>query len=223
MRDWSGWEARFDAFVRAAASTTDPAHDIEHFYRVVAMARWLAQQEGACLEVVVPAAWLHDCVVVPKDSPQRSHASRAAAQAATDFLRQQRYPAHHLAAIGHAIEAHSFSAGIEPQTLEAMVVQDADRLDALGAIGLARCFALGGHFNRPLYQSGEPFPVERTADDSSNSLDHVFVKLVRIADTLRTPAAIREGQRRTAFLQSFLRQLHSELQPAPQPTDEHNS
>src|SRR6185503_808605 len=124
------------------------------------------------LEVVIPAAWLHDCVTVPKDSPQRSTASRLAAAAAGDFLHASGYPAEHIPAIQHAIEAHSCSAGIAPHTSEAMVVQDADRLDALGAIGIARILMLGGALGMPLYDPHEPFPETRPPDDRANVLDH---------------------------------------------------
>src|SRR5262245_51467281 len=130
--DWPYWEPQFEHFLTAAAAQ-DAAHDHEHVRRVVSTARRLAMAEGADMAVVVPAAWLHDCVVVPKDSPQRSQASTLAATAAVSFLRDIHYPETHLAGIEHAIAAHSFSAAIQPRTVEARVVQDADRLDAIGA------------------------------------------------------------------------------------------
>ena len=133
--DWTQWEPQFAQFL-SEASAQDAAHDREHIRRVVGAARQLAAAEGADLAVVVPAAWLHDCVVVPKDSPQRSQASTLAAVVAGGFLRSMGYPETHLAAIEHAIAAHSFSANIQPRTVEARVVQDADRLDAIGAIGV---------------------------------------------------------------------------------------
>jgi uncharacterized protein len=120
------WEERFQAFLPTHA---DVAHDLEHTRRVVQNARRLAAAEGADLMIVLPAAWLHDCVVVPKDSPQRSLASQMAAQSAGAWLHAAGYPAALIPPIQHAIAAHSFSAGIAPQTREAHVVQDADRLD----------------------------------------------------------------------------------------------
>ena len=118
-----------------------------------------------------------------------------------------------LPAIRHAIEAHSFSAGIAPETLEAKVVQDADRLDALGAIGLARCIAVGAALGRPVYEPNDPFCRERVPDDRGASVDHFYTKLLKLAGTMQTAAGRREAERRTAFLRAFLAQLESEIGP----------
>ncbi len=222
------WEARFEQFVSQTAhesassradpapgpdptSGSDPAHDLLHIRRVVANARLLARAEGADLDVVLPAAWLHDCVVLPKDSEQRPLASRLAAEKAGDFLRQAGYATELIPAIQHAIAAHSFSAGIAPQTLEAQVVQDADRLDALGAIGIARTLLLGGAMGKPLYDPLEPFPRARPADERANVIDHFFTKLLKLAGTMHTAAARREGERRTRLMRLYLDELEREL------------
>lgn len=204
------WEARFRQFL-LEHTTSDAAHDLEHTRRVVANARRLAQAEGADLAVVLPAAWLHDCVVVPKDSPQRRQASTLAAAAAGAFLRSAAYPFAAIPAVEHAIAAHSFSAGIAPQSLEARVVQDADRLDALGAVGIARTLMLGAMMGRPLYDADEPFPVTRPPDDALSSIDHFYTKLLRLAATMQTAAGRREAAARTAFMQAFLDQLAAEI------------
>src|SRR6476469_4554924 len=182
MAEIAQWEERFAVFL-AGETAGDAAHDEGHVRRVVANARALAEVEGADLAVVLPAAWLHDCVSVAKSSPQRSSASKLAAKRAGEFLRGEGYPAEHIAAIEHAIVAHSFSAGVPPQTLEAKVVQDADRLDALGAVGIARTLMLGGANGAPLYDLSEPFPVARAADDRTSVIDHFFTKLLKLGDT----------------------------------------
>jgi uncharacterized protein len=209
--DWTYWEPQFAQFL-AGAAAQDAAHDGEHIRRVVSNARHLAAAEGADLAIVVPAAWLHDCVAVPKDSPQRAQASTLAATAAAGFLRGIGYPETHLAAIEHAIAAHSFSANIRPRTAEARVVQDADRLDALGAIGVARCLMLGGALGRRLYDPAEPFPTTREPDDRANSIDHFYLKLLRLAESMTTAAGRAEARRRTLFLEQFLEQLRSEIE-----------
>ncbi len=205
------WEARFAAFLAESQHAEDAAHDAMHVRRVVANARTLAEVEGANLMVVLPAAWLHDCVNVPKDSPERAMASRLAAAAAGDYLHDVGYPAEPIPAIQHAIEAHSFSARIAPRTREAQVVQDADRLDALGAVGIARTLMLGGAMGTPLYDASEPFPISRIADDRENVLDHFFVKLLTLSDTMQTHAGRAEAERRTAFMRHYLAQLSDEI------------
>jgi len=189
----------------------DPSHDILHVQRVVALAKKLAKIEGANLEVVLPAAYLHDCVYVSKADARRSQASRLSAQRAIELLRHWQYPERHFDEIAHAIESHSFSAAVSPQTIEAKVVQDADRLDAMGAVGVFRCFAFSGLARRPLYFTDDPFCKERVPDDSTNTLDHFFVKLLRLQDKLNTPAAKLLGERRVVLMQTFLAQLESEV------------
>jgi len=206
------WEPRFIGFLDGHPDP-DPGHGVAHLRRVVATALQLAQVEGARLEVVFPAAWLHDCVNVPKDSPDRPGASRIAAEHAVRFLRNAGYAPEFLDGIAHAIEAHSYSAGIAPRTIEARVVQDADRLDALGAIGLARCIAVGAVLGRPLYEPKDPFCERRQPDDRGASVDHFYTKLLKLAATMQTEAGRREAARRTGFLESFLRQLRSEVAP----------
>jgi uncharacterized protein len=208
-------EASCEAFLREQAAG-DAAHDAEHTRRVVRNARRLAAAEGANLAVVLPAAWLHDCVTVPKDSPQRPLASRLAAEAAATFLRSIGYPPELLPAVAHAIAAHSFTAGIPPETAEARVVQDADRLDALGAVGIARCLMLGATMGRQLYDPVEPFPVERPPDDGVSSVDHFFTKLLRLAETMTTAAGRAEAERRSEVMRAYLRELAREVgAPAP--------
>ncbi len=205
------WENQFIHFL-AQQSPGDAAHDLAHIQRVVANAHTLAISEGASLEIVLPAAWLHDCIVVPKDSPQRSQASTLAAQTAGTFLHTAGYPEAYIPAIEHAIAAHSFSAGIAPRTIEAQVVQDADRLDALGAIGIARCLMLGGALNKGLYDPAEPFALNRPLDDTINVLDHFYTKLLHLADMMQTPSGRAEAHARTAYMRTFLHQLASEIE-----------
>ena len=205
--------ARLEALCERHLATLDgdAAHDIDHVRRVVANARRLADAEGARLDVIVPAAWLHDCVVVAKDSPDRPRASRIAADAATRLLRGWGVAEARLPAIAHAIEAHSFSAGIPPQTHEAGVLRDADRLDAIGAIGIARCVMLGAQLGRPLYVAADPFCEHRDADDMASSIDHFYTKLLGLHTSFVTDAGRAEAARRTAVLRRYLDDLRHEI------------
>lgn len=196
--------------IRQEATADDPAHDFLHFTRVVEMARTLCRLEKGDESVVIPAAWLHDLVNVPKNDPRRSQASRLSAQAAREYLTSVGWTSR-LDEIGHAIECHSFSAAITPRTLEAKIVQDADRLDGLGAIGIARLFIVAGLLKRPIYAEQDPFCRERAVDDAHYTIDHVYKKLFVVAETLQTEAGRAEGARRLATIKDYLKQLESEI------------
>lgn len=189
----------------------EPAHDFLHFKRVVATARQICLEEAAAPQIVIPAAWLHDFVIIPKNDPRRKQASRISAEAALRFLDEIRYPSLYFDDIAHAIEAHSFSANIETRTLEARIVQDADRLDGLGAIGIARCFAIAGHLRRPFYSAIDPFCESRTPDDSQFTIDHFYAKLFKTVDKLKTPTGRKIGLKRVQVMQKYLKDLESEI------------
>jgi uncharacterized protein len=190
---------------------SDPAHDITHVKRVVRNTLILTEAEAGNAAVSVPAAWLHDCVSVAKDSPLRKKASQLAAQEAVQFLASINYPGGLLPQIYHAIEAHSFSANIPAESLEARIVQDADRLEAVGAIGIARCFLTGGSIGTPLYEPSDPFARHRDLDDRRFTLDHFYCKLLGLADTMQTAAGKAEAVKRTDYMKEFLQQLGLEI------------
>ncbi|WP_404340455.1 HD domain-containing protein [Pseudoalteromonas mariniglutinosa] len=192
-------------------SDADVAHDISHIERVVKVAKQLCIAEQANMAVVLPAAWLHDCFAVAKNHPDRANASTMAADKAIMFLQSINYPQAYFSAIHHAIAAHSFSANITVQSVEAQIVQDADRMDALGAIGISRCMKVGGAIGRYLYHKEDPFCLRRTPDDTKYTLDHFFIKLLHIAESMNTPSAKDEAKRRTDYMYHFLAQLKSEL------------
>ncbi|MDD9900718.1 MAG: HD domain-containing protein [Alphaproteobacteria bacterium] len=205
------WKPIFDAKAQELYPATDPSHDILHIRRVVKTALELADKEGADINVVLPAAYFHDFVNVPKNDPRRKEASRLSADAAVEYLKSVDYPAEYLPAIHHAIAAHSFSANIPAETLEAKVVQDADRLDGLGAVGIARTFTTGALMGSVSYYHETDMMAEnRDLDDKRHTVDHFFVKLFRTAETLHTDAAKAEGQRRVAFMRGYLEQLKQE-------------
>ena len=189
----------------------DGAHDISHVRRVVKNCSYLTDIEGADTSVTTPAAWLHDCVAVAKDSPLRAQGSRLAADAAVAFLAETDYPQDQLDDVYHAIEAHSYTAAIPTRTLEAQIVQDADRLDSLGAIGIARCLLVGGHLNRPLCDAYDPFCDEREPDDSLYTIDHFYNKLFKLPDTMQTEAGRAEANRRADLMRNYLDNLRAEI------------
>lgn len=192
--------------------SADPAHDLLHVRRVVKNTLYLTDIEQSNSMITVAAAWLHDCVSVAKDSELRAQASRLAARDATQFLSGTTYPSDWLADVHHAIEAHSFSANIPTRTLEAEIVQDADRLEALGAIGIARCLLTGGSMGTRLYNPDDPFCDHREPDDRRFSIDHFYQKLFTLPNTMKTNAGRREAHRRVDYMRAFLDQFKGEIE-----------
>ena len=202
---------RLEEIAREAARDADPAHDFGHVRRVASSARLIADAEGADIEVVLPAALLHELFSYPKDHPDSPRSGEVCAAQAEAVLAREGWPDALAGAVGACIRVHPFSRGLVPETLEGKVLQDADRLDALGAIGVARCFAGGGALGRPFYDPEDPFASARPWDDRAWTLDHFGKKLLKLPETLHTETAQAMAQERTAFLQAFLAQLAREV------------
>ncbi len=191
---------------------SDGSHDMSHILRVWHSAADIARSELDCdVEVLVAAVILHDCVAVEKNSPLRSQASRLAAERAQDIVRDLRWTASRIAALVHAIEAHSFSSGIVPNTLEAQILQDADRLDAIGAIGIARCFYVAGRMGSSLYDPDDFDATRREVDDRRYAIDHFKAKLFPVTEGFRTKAGRAMAAERAAVMQRFVAAFRSEV------------
>jgi uncharacterized protein len=173
--------------------------------------RTLHEEEGGDLEVLLAAVLLHDCVAVEKNSPLRAQASRLAAEKASSVLAEMTWPSEKITAVAHAIEAHSFSANITPRTLEAKIVQDADRLDSLGMLGVARTFYIAGRMGSALYDPQDPEAKQRDYDDKRFCLDHFQTKLLHLADGFQTAAGQRLAQVRHQRLKGFMEQFKEEI------------
>lgn len=199
----AAWTPRLIA-IATADSQDDGAHDLNHLHRVWQVARTLlASHPEADALVVQAACYLHDIVNLPKNHPERAQASRMAAAQARQLLAQAGFPADKLGAVAHAIEAHSFSAGIAPTTIEAKIVQDADRLDALGAVGLARLFYTAGRMGSAFAHPADPLAQARPLDDRAYALDHIEVKLATLPAAMHTEAARGLAGSRLAWLRAF--------------------
>ena len=204
---------RLEEIAREAAQSAKAAHDFGHVKRVTVSARAIAEAEGADLDIVLPAALLHELFSFPKNHPDSPRSGEVCAERAADVLRGEGYPGGYAEAVAYCIRVHPFSLGVMPATLEAKVLQDADRLDALGAIGIARCFAVGAAMGRPFYDPEDPFSRRRELDDKRWTLDHFGRKLLRLPDTMHTQAARVMARDRAAFIEAFLAQLGREIGP----------
>lgn len=203
--------ARLEAHITGEPAARDAAHDLSHALRVARLARRIAVAEDAQAEVCVAAALLHDLVWVPKNHED----SPLTAQMSSDLARAWCVEVPELAAladaVAEAIETHSFSGGGEAESLEARVVQDADRLEALGAVGIARVFATGASFGAGLWHPADPWARSRPLDDKRYSLDHFPIKLLRLEGLLKTEAGRNLAQERHLVMVGFLASLRDEL------------
>ncbi len=210
----------------------DAAHDFDHVWRVTQLATQLAQAEGADVTVVQLAALLHDVpLMMDHDTGAKSNGAEEDAGISAQRVRQ----AHHLAAaafakaflskrgvaaaqvdnVVHAIEAHRFrDQSIAPATIEAQCLYDADKLDSIGAIGIARAFAYAGTHGNRLWTDAvgavPSFHEKPTGADYTPVHEFVY-KLQRLLATLHTPTARRIGAERHAFMVNFFEHLDGEM------------
>jgi uncharacterized protein len=201
-----------ELFAALGQHGNDGSHDRSHLLRVWRNATAIAEHEPGCDRSVLAAAViLHDCVQVEKNSPERARASRLAAAQARTILADLGWDTTRIDHAAHAIEAHSFSAAIVPETLEARILQDADRLDAIGAIGIARCFYVAGRMRSQLYEPADPAAMTRPLNDQTYALDHFGMKLFRIAGNFQTKTGQALADERTRTMRLYVSALLNEI------------
>jgi uncharacterized protein len=218
-----------DDEARALYLEGDAAHDFDHVCRVTTLAVRLAQEEGADVEAVRLAALLHDVPVSSAPvsskeaaSPAEEPASKrrahhfAAAEYARQLLVARGLGTERVANVVHSIEAHRFrDQSVQPQTLEAKCLYDADKLDSIGAIGIGRAFAFAGaHGNRLWTEAWSASPADdaKPAGHDYTPVHEYFYKLRRILKTLHTQSAQRIGLERHRFMTVFFDRLDAEMQ-----------
>jgi uncharacterized protein len=197
--------------VKKIVAKNDPAHDFEHILRVYKNAEKICKSEKADKKLVLSAVLLHDIISFPKSDKRSKTASTKSAIKAKKILKRFNFSMTEIKIIMDAIESHSFSKNKKPKTLEGKILQDADRLDALGSIGIARTFAVSGGENRPFYNKYDPFCSNRKPDDQKWAVDHFYKKLLLLQTRMNTRFARNEAKRRTKILKKFLNDLKTEI------------
>ncbi len=198
---------------RDKISSQDVSHDFEHAARVLANAERIASLEGGDLEIIIPAALFHDLIVYPKDHPDRFKSQADSAAEAEKILNDlYDFNKEKIEAIKTCIIECSFSKGILPELLESKILQDADGLEATGAISIMRTYSSTGQMKRPFYNSTDPFCEARLPDASQNALDLFYERLLKVGDRMHTNTAKEIAARRTAFLKDFLAAFKLELE-----------
>jgi uncharacterized protein len=189
----------------------DPGHDFVHIQRVMANCKRIGAIAGADLELLLPAAILHDVVNLPKNHPERLEASRMAAEKSHALLRESGYTENEIAKVTEIITEHSYSLGKKPSSIESAVLQDADKLDALGAIGIMRAVSCGCRLGSSYYSVEDPHATSRELNDKAYTVDHFYTKLFKLPELMNTPAARREAESRVKFMRTFLEQMNTEI------------
>ncbi len=200
---------------RCLYTGADSVHDFDHILRVLALAERIGRAEGADLEIVRTATLLHDWGRSEADAAGQDHAALAA-QRAREFLTARGAPSAWIEAVVHAIAAHRFRVAPDPATLEAQVLFDADKLDAIGAIGIARAFAYGGAHGQRLWAPLDEVDLARweaNGDDAAHTPVHEFVvKLARIQERLHTSEGRAIARERHRYMEAFYERLTAEVQ-----------
>ncbi len=195
------------------------AHDRQHMERVYRWSLRLAPEAGADPDLAGATSLVHDLAFVPKDSADRALGGERSAALAGAELAACGYAPAEVASISAAVRTSSWSRGLEPANELGVVLQDADRLDAIGAVGLMRNLACAQWMSRPerpgtLYHPQDPFARGgRQLDDRTHALDHCYAKLLKLAAGMRLPTARAEGARRHEALLAFIHELELELGP----------
>lgn len=206
------WEERFVAYF--SEHVGDAAHDLGHFRRVASVAAKIASFEATDVDllIILAAAYFHDIVSLPKNHPDNRMSSRLAAVKARTILEKMSFPSEKLEGVSHAIEAHSYSAQIEPQTKEAKIIQDADRMEALGAIGILRTFYISGCMQIPPFDPCDVCAKNRPLNDKMFGLDHFYCKLFKLSAAMQTKGGGDIAQARNEFMHIFVKELIANIQ-----------
>lgn len=191
--------------------SNDPAHDFDHIMRVYKNAKKICNEEKVNPKLVLSAALLHDIVSYPKSDKRSKLSSIRSAELSKKILKKYDFSDEEIQIISDAIRDHSFSQNKIPQTIEGKILQDADRLDALGAIGIARVFAVAGSEKRRFYNTDDPFCKTRIPDDKIWTVDHFYQKLLKLESMMNTKSGKIEAKKRTKVLREFLKHLSQEL------------
>ena len=196
---------------------TDAVHNFDHILRVYRMAERLAKVEGADLEIVRTAALLHDSRGSDPESVEgRMGHHQASAKFAAEVLSAKGWDSTRISAVQHCILAHRFRNPAEkPKTLEAQIIFDADKLDALGAIGVARVVAYAALVKSPFYEKpSEVFwETGKEIEGENHSAYHEYLfKLRKLPARMHTPSARAIADERLHYLDDFFERLIAEWQ-----------
>jgi len=198
-------------YVKKIYEKNDPAHDFMHIMRVYKNAEKICKLEKVDRKLVLVSVLLHD-IIKKTDSDKRSKSSAdLSADKAILILKKLQFSENDIIIVAEAIRNHSFTKNKISKSIEGRILQDADRLDALGAVGIARVFSVSGSKKRQFYQLNDPFSKNRKPNDKKWALDHFFKKLLLLEKLMNTKAGKIEAKKRTSVLKNYLKDLKKEV------------
>lgn len=198
----------------------DPAHDIDHVLRVLKNVFVISKSEGGDLDILIPAAVFHDIINYPKNDLRRKYSAKESAETAAEILSQiSDYPQEKVKMVSNIIETCSLIKGQDAASFkkqntssrEGMILQDADGLEATGAIEIMRTFSYSGYINRRFYDSSDPFAEHRPLNDLKFAVDHFFTRSLNMIKLMNTRTAKEIAKSRIIFTRQFLYELKREI------------
>ncbi len=187
------------------------SHAFDHIERVYNLALKIGENKKADLDVIKAAVLLHDISRLKEDNKEIEDHAEHGAEAAEKILREMNFPKNKIKNVVHAIRVHRHSKGLIAETKEAEILQDADRLDALGAITIARMFSTGGKIDRPLYDPKIPLNETQKTYYAKTTIHGFYNKILKITpETFNTQLAKKLAKSRYEFVEKFLDQFFKE-------------
>jgi uncharacterized protein len=193
----------------------DPSHDFSHPLRVFRLARLIQIKEGGNKLIIGTAALLHDLHQALAQKHKKFFSGKDSLKEAEKILNKIKFPKEKIHKVLHCVEVHDHynftKEGNKARTIEAKIIQDADNLDALGAIGIARTFIFGGTQNRPMWKgqitSNRFYKIEKL---NESTIQHFYDKLLRLKNNMNTRTGKRLATKRHKFILKFLKQFFKE-------------
>ena len=198
-------------YVKKSYAQNDPSHDFAHIMRVYKNAEKICRNEKVNERLVLVSVLLHDIVKKSQSDKRIKSSADLSANKSIIILKKLKFLDSDIRIVTEAIRNHSFTKKKVSKNIVGKILQDADRLDALGAIGIARVFSVSGAKNRQFYEPNDPFLKNRKADDRKWALDHFFKKLLLLERMMNTKTGKIEAKKRTKVLKSYLTSLKKEI------------
>ena len=198
-------------YVKRIYAKNDPAHDFEHIMRVYKNAEKICKTEKSNKKLVLISVLLHDIIKKSETDKRTKSSSSLSASKSIKILKKLKFSDNDISIVSESIRNHSFTKNKISKSIEGRILQDADRLDAIGAIGIARVFSVSGAKNRQFYEPSDPFSKNRKMNDKKWALDHFFKKLLLLENVMNTKTGKIEAKKRTIVLKNYLDSLKKEI------------